>query len=204
MKSGMRIKVLCLTICCLVISAFVLSGVGVAEAKSSAIKVRVEAELEPFGAPPPEPDAEGSARHRMVIIEGVMTKNEFKGTVEIPVPSPGLGLDAANVADADIRLILSRTGADFAECRLEFQEIEEEMEMEEGVEALVQEAEFQVDVRMRDGVLQEKKGVCDVDLLTADIQSGVPDAQAGDVATAAHVAADGTRTDFLQGTFMED
>jgi len=33
-------------------------------------------------------------------------------------------------------------------------------------------------------VLKEKKGTCDLDLVTADVQPGIPDVQAGDVATA--------------------
>jgi Fe-S cluster assembly iron-binding protein IscA len=195
---------------CLAVSVFLSAGVSHAKSGSE-VKVEVEAELEPCGALAPatspcatggtipEPGAEGEAKHEKETKKGVVKKDEFKGEVRIPVdPASVLGIvDEAAAEGADVRLILSRAGVDIAECRLAFDEIEEEDDDDE-----VQ-AEFKVDVRIKKGAVQAKKGECDIDLLTAGIQSGVPDAQADDVATARLVVG-GTPTDFLQGTFDPD
>jgi len=196
---------LLITTICLAVSVFLSAGVSHAKKGGSKVKVEVEADLQPCGAVapatspcapagiPPESDAEGQAKHKKETHKGVVKKDEFKGTVKIPFPSSALGIiDETAAEGADIRLILSRAGFDFAECFLEFDEIEEE---DDEVQA-----EYKVDVRIKKGAVQAKKGVCDVDLSTAGIQSGVPDAQADDVATARLVAG-GTPTDFLQGTF---
>ena len=114
---------------------------------------------------------------------------------------------------ADIRMILSRddgTGlfTDFAECRLVFDEIEveDEADDEEGSEVY---AEYKVDVRIKKGAVQAKKGSCDVTTTGADgvvtTAPGVPDAKAGDMVTATLVVDQTDRTsdvDFLQGTFV--
>jgi hypothetical protein len=211
---ALRRRLLVTTIC-LAVSVFVSAGVSHAKKGGSKVKVKVEAELEPCGAvapatspcapggTPPESDAKGEAKHEKETRNGVIKKDEFKGKVKIPVdPGSQLGIiDEAAAEGADIRLILSRAGADFAECRLVFDEIEEEDDDDE-----VQ-AEYKVDVRIKKGAVQAKKGVCDMDLATADIQSGVPDAQAGDVVTATLVVNPADRTldvDFLQGTFELD
>lgn len=190
-------KSLLVTTLCVAVSVFMLDGVSHAKKggnSGSKVKIDVRAELEPFDGSPEE-DAEGKARHKKETRtrDGVTTtkKDEFKATVKIPVdPASALGIvDEDAAEDADIRLILSRDGANFAECLLEFQEIEDD-----------DEAEFKVDVRIKKGALREKKGMC---TMTADGSHVVPDAQAGDVATATHVAAGGTRTDFLRGTFEQ-
>jgi hypothetical protein len=153
----------------------------------SKVKIEVRAELDPLDTNPPEPDAEGQARHKKETRNGVIKKDEFKATVKIPFPSSALGITTETEAEnADIRLILSNT----AVCFLEFDEIEDEDDEGEM-------AEFKVDVRIKKGAVQEKKGMC---TLTAG-GSVVPDAQDGAVATARHIAAGGTPTDFLQGTF---
>lgn len=199
---------LLVTTICLAVSVFLSAGVSHAKSGSK-VKVKVEADLQPCGAvapatspcdptgTPPEPGAEGKAKHEKETRNGVLKKDEFKGTVKIPVSlTSALGIvDQTAAENADVRLILSRGGTDFAECFLEFDEVEDEDgEIE---------AEFKVDVRIKKGSVQAKKGVCDTDLAIAGIQSGVPDAQADDVATA-RIVAGGTPTDFLQGTFEKD
>lgn len=172
---------LVVTTLCVAVSVFMFDGVSHANGGSQ-VKLKVRAELEPFDTSP-EPDAEGKARHnKKVNKKGVLKKDEFIATVEIPIdPASALGIvDRASAENADIRLILSRDGAPFAECLLEFREFDGD-----------DEAKFKVDVRIKKGALREKKGACNV-----STGPGVPDAQAGDVATA--------RTggiDFLQGTF---
>lgn len=231
------------TTICLAVSVFLSTGVSYARTSSSKVKakkitiiekVKVGAELEPCGAVAPatspcdstgtplESDAEGTAGREKQSRNGVVQKDEFKGKLKIPVdPGSLLGMiDELAAEGADIRMILSRddgTGlfTDFAECRLVFDEIEVEDEAhEEDSEAY---AEYKVDVRIKKGSVQAKKGVCDVNLTNVDetgnaiIDSGIPDAQANDVASATLV--DPTETDknpadrtldvdFLQGTFV--
>ena len=202
---------LLVTTICLAVSVFLSAGVSHAKKGGSKVKVEVEADLQPCGAvappapcdptgAPPEPDAEGKAKHKKETRNGVIKKDEFKGTVKIPVdPASLLGItDETAAENADIRLILSRNGTDFAECLLEFDEIDEDDDDDE------LQAQFKVHVRIHKGATQAKKGVCDIDLGTSDIQSGVPDSQSGDVATATFVIDPNTRgadVDFLQGTF---
>lgn len=215
---ALRRKLL-VTILCLSVSVF--ESAGVSHAKSgSKVKVEVEADLQPCGAlapatspcnsagTPPEPDAEGEAEREQETRNGVVKKNEFKGKVKIPIDlNSRLGIiDQAAAERADIRLILSRAGADFAECRLAFAEIETEDEEDQAV--------YKVDVRIKKGAVQAKKGVCDLNLATAAIDLGVPDVQADDVVTATLVTPTETNknpvdrtldVDFLQGTFeLED
>ena len=209
---------LLVTTICLAVSVFVSAGVSHAKKGGSKVKVEVEAEIEPCGALAPatspcatggtipEPGAEGEAKHEKETKKGVVKKDEFKGKVKIPFPSSALGiLDETAAEGADIRLILSHAGTDFAECRLVFDEIEEEDgdddDDDDDDDAVM--AEYKVDVRIKKGAVQAKKGVCDVNLSTTGIQSGVPDAQADDVATTRLVVG-GTPTDFLQGTFELD
>ncbi|PTL34851.1 hypothetical protein CLG94_12720 [Candidatus Methylomirabilis limnetica] len=203
------------TTICLAVSVFLSAGVSHAKKGGSKIKVEVEAELEPCGAvaaatspcapsgTPPESDAEGKAEHKKETHKGVIKKDEFKGKVKIPVdPASALGIVDEDAAEgADIRLILSHADGpgsftDFAECRLAFDEIEEEDDDDE-----VQ-AEYKVDVRIKKGAVQAKKGVCHINLATT-AELGVPDARAGDLVTATLITG-GTRTDFLQGTFDLD
>lgn len=173
-------KSLLVTTLCAAVSVFMFDGVSHANGGGSKVKLEVRAELEPFDGSP-EPDAEGKARHKKETRtkNGVTTikKDEFKATVEFPVPSLGLGIaDEAAAEDAEVLLILSRGSSDFATCLMEFDEVEDD------------EAEFKVDVRRRKGTLRERKGTCG---------ESVPDAQAGDVATATL-----NGTPFLRGTFV--
>jgi len=216
---------LLITTLCLAVSVFMLVGVSHAKKGGSKVKIEVEAELESCGAVapvtspcnpagvPPESDAEGEAEHKKETHNGVVKKNEFKGKVKIPVdPGSQLGIiDEDTAEEADIRMILSRdngTGffTDIAECRLAFDEIETENE-EDDDEDSEEYAEYKVDVRIRKGAIQAKKGVCDMDPTTATVDLGLPDAQAGDVVTATLVVDPANRAldvDFLQGTFELD
>ena len=199
----MRTKVLVLTTLWLLVCAFALTDVGHAK-NSSVVKTAVEAELTPCCGGP-EPGAEGEAARTTLKKNGVTQIDRFKGEVTVPVdPSSALGItDETAAAAADIRLIFSRGGNPYAECFLVLAEIE--TEEEEG--ALVTEAEYKVDVRQRltngTTVLQEVRGTCDTDLGTLGIQAGIPDVQAGDVATARLVLPSPPGPlDFLQGTFV--
>jgi hypothetical protein len=141
-------------------------GVSYAKGGGSKTKIDVRAELESTGSP--DSDVEGQARHRMETRtrDDVTTikKDEFKATVKIPVPSPTLGItDEASAEGAEVHLLVS--GSTAADCLMEFHEFDDDGE----------EAEFKLDVRLKKGSVQDKKGTC----------SGViPNAQAGDVATA--------------------
>ncbi|HLE42569.1 MAG TPA: hypothetical protein VJB36_00980 [Methylomirabilota bacterium] len=126
----------------------------------------------------PEPEAEGKADRRTQFKRGVAWKDKFSAKVEIPVPSPGLGiLTPLDAQLADVRLVLSRAGVVYAECMLVLDD-------DEGAEG---EAEYHVDLEFRTRTgragLRARHGSCDVDLVTPGVQNGVPDVQDGDVAT---------------------
>jgi hypothetical protein len=221
-------KRLLVTTLCVAVSIVMLAGVSYAarrSASSTRIKIEVEAELQPCGAigpatspcdpagTPPEPNAEGEAERKKEGRNGIVKKDEFKGKVKIPVDalSPLGIMDEVTAEGANVRMILSRddgTGlfTDFAECLLEFDEIEmdgedDDDDDEEGSGTY---AEYKVDVQIKRGAVQAKKGTCDVNLLTPGTQPGIPDAKAGDMVTTTLVdPADRTMdVDFLQGTFI--
>lgn len=204
-----------LALCCM--AGALLMTVPYAEAGSKSdrdrgrkVKIEVEAKMWPSGAAP-DPYAKGEAKHEQETYNGVMKKDGFEGEVKIPIgPSSALGIvDQAAAMNADIRLLLSRSGTPFAECHLDFYKIERKR-------GRVM-AEYKVDVRMAYGALQTRMGVCDVDLTNSNaagdaiIDSGVPNAQVNDVSTALLVDPTeeydnlGDRAlddDFLQGTFF--
>jgi hypothetical protein len=144
------------------------NGVSHANGGGSKTKIDVRAELESTGSP--DSDVDGRARHRMETRtrDGVTTtkKDEFKATVKIPVPSPGLGItDEASAEGAVVRLLVS--GSTTADCLMEFDEFDDDDDELQ--------AEFKLDVRLKKGSVRDKKGTCG---------GGIPNAQAGDVATA--------------------
>ncbi|MCZ7626385.1 MAG: hypothetical protein C3F12_14275 [Candidatus Methylomirabilota bacterium] len=176
-------RTLLVTTLCAAVSVFMFDGVGHAKGGGSKTKIDVRAELESTGSP--DSDAEGQARHRMETRtrDGVPTpkKNEFKATVKIPVPSPGLGINTEDeAAGADVDLIVTRGSETIGTCQLMFNEFDED----DDDDAL--QAEFKLDVRLKKGSVRDKKGTCG---------GGIPDAQAGDVATAMV-----NGTPFLDGT----
>jgi hypothetical protein len=159
----------------------------------SKIKVHVRAELEPLTTP--VSDAEGDMRHIKESRKGVIKVDQFKGTVKIPIPSPALGITEENAEDAVIHLILSHVGeASFAECLLEFDEIETEDDDDD--EEGERQAEYKVFMRRHKGNVQAKKGNC---ITTGTTTPVVPNALVNDVATATFGA--GSGTPFLEGTF---
>jgi len=151
-------------------------------------KVELEAELEPV-AGTPEPDVEGDSERKTKTKKGVLKEDRFKAEVEIPIPN-ALGIDEGNAASADVRLILSRGGANYAECQLVFDEVEDD---DDGLEA-----EYKLDLRIKKNGKTKARGSCDV---------GFPDVQDGDVATAVLVVDPANRAAdvvLLQGTYELD
>lgn len=208
-------KSLFVTTLCLVVSVFMFADIGHAKSGRSGtkVKIKVETKMWPSGTTTPEPYAKGGAGHKQEDNNGVMRRDEFEGEVKIPVgPTSALGIvDQTAAVNADIRLLLFRSGTPFAECRLDFYKIRTKY-------GRVM-AEYKVDVRMAYGALQRRMGVCDVNLTNSDaagdaiIDSGIPNAQVNDVSTALLVDSTeendnpGDRTmddNFLQGTFYYD
>ncbi|CBE69892.1 MAG: hypothetical protein F9K13_07295 [Candidatus Methylomirabilis oxygeniifera] len=232
-------KSLLVTILSLAVSVFMFADISHAKkinkAKPSS-EVKVGAHLGPWDTSP-EPNAEGEAKHEKETKRGVVKKDEFEGAVKVPVdPMSGLGIvDQATATDADIRMILSHAdGTEFAECHLEFDGFDDHDSYnyvdsrddhndddDDDDNHYGAQAEYKVEVALKvlrkKGVVLVKHGVCDINLANADaagnavIDLGIPDAQAGDVATAILVdpseadknPADRTLdTEFLEGTFV--
>lgn len=106
------------------------------------------------------------------------SKTEFGAEVKIPVPSAAL--EVSNTSDANfatMSLVLSDgSGQAYAICDLDFHKIK--TDKYSGVRV----AEYKVEISNRNGYLQEKEGVCDINLNASGIQAGVPAPQAGDYA----------------------
>ena len=168
----------------LAFSSVVFLAAGAADAKdgngNNAADVRLQADLVACCGNP-EPEAGGEADRR---IRG--KNNRFQAEVDIPIPN-GLGITAGNAGAADVRLILSRGGTDYAECRLVFDEIEHDKSSGEV------EAEYKLHLRGK-----KNRGSCG---------AGLPDIQAGDVGTVTLVTNTANRAldvDLLQGSFGAD
>ena len=160
-------------------------------------------------------DNDGKAEYRKQTSNGVTKQERFRTQAKIELPSAVLGIvDATSAQAADVRVILTRSGTDYAECTLDFDEVEQETEMEDGVNQVKTEAEFAVDIRNQlkknSLVARASKGTCDIDLTAPGTQAGVPVVQAGDTATVTLVdpseatlapASRALDKDFLQGTF---
>lgn len=175
---------------------FVLVGLGLpfskvqAKSSNSTVNTRFEANLDPCCGDP-EPKAKGDAEHRTQTQKGAIKDERFRAKVDVPIPNT-LGIDESNAQNADIRLILSRGGVDYAECTLVLAAIVQEFE-DTGV---VTEAEYRVDVRLKKGSVQSAKGSCN---------PALPEVQSDDTATATLVVNPADRTqdiDFLQGQFQ--
>lgn len=165
-------------------------------------KTDVRAQLDPCCGDP-EPEAEGKADRRTFSMNGTVKLDSFSANVEIPVPSSGLGI--SDPTTADIRLVLSRAGTDYAECFLVLEQEDDAQVAEGDDDNEGTTAEFRVKILqvVQNGspVVKQVQGQCDVDLGTAGVQPGVPAIQAGDVGTV-RVVGSSTSTDFLQGTFQ--
>jgi hypothetical protein len=178
------------------------------------VNTRLKTDLDPCCAAPSE-DNDGDADYRKQEKNSVTKDERFVARAKTELPSAALGIaDAAAATAADIRIILTRSAVDYAECSLPLWEIEESFEQENGSIVVKEEAEFRVSVRntLKKGspILLELVGTCDVDLATPGVQGGVPAVQAGDTATVVLVdpseassppASRALDKDFLQGTF---
>ena len=189
---------------------------GVASAKNggSSTSTEFKANLDACCAAASE-NNDGSAEYRKQTNNGATKQERFRTQAKVELPSAALGIvDAATAQAADVRVILTRNNVDYAECALDFDVIDQEVEIEDGQTVIVNEAEFAVDIRnqLKKGhlVVRGGKGTCDVDLTTPGVQAGVPVVQSGDTATVTLVdpseaaLAPAARTldkDFLQGTF---
>jgi hypothetical protein len=117
----------------------------------------------------------------------------FEAEVKIPVPATALAItDRAAAENATLTLTLSHAdGTPYAECDFDLAKFKSRR-------SSGQSAGYKIEIKDRRGYLQERFGVCDIDLSTAGVQSGVPAAQAGD---AAEVAIDTNGVVFLGGAF---
>ena len=113
-------------------------------------------------------------------LEQKTSKTEFSAEVKIPVPSTALGVaDTTAANNATLFLVLrDNLGVDYAECHLDLNKTK--TVTNKGISGLI--AEYEVKVSNRKGFLQASLGVCDIDLTTAGIQSGVPLIHYGDTA----------------------
>lgn len=172
--------------------------------KAKELKTELEAKLRPT-LTSPEPKARGEAE-----FEAKTDKQEFEAKVKVPYPSTALGItDEATAVAALLQIQLSRPPATlgglptpYASCALELSEIE--IEFEDGV-AVEGHAVYKavVEAKSKLGVveLKEKRGACDVDLVTANAQPGVPAVQSGDLAS---VSIGAVPVELLTGTFSAD
>ncbi|BBL74090.1 hypothetical protein [Methylomagnum ishizawai] len=118
----------------------------------------------------------------------------FEAELRIPLPADALAIpDRATAETATLSLTLSRAdGTAYAECDFDLTKTKRNKRS-----GLVN-AEYKIQIGLRRGVLQERFGLCDIDLSTEGAQQGVPAVQAGDSAT---VTTDTNGAAFLQGTF---
>lgn len=178
------------------LSIFLAANVGYAKSgskgKSGNSTTEYEAELEPVivapATSPIEPDAEGEVKYRLQVHKGTPKTERFDAKVKIPFPSTALGItDQATAQTADVQLLLSSAGNPlvyYAACALGLTEIE--TELEDGATKTY--AVYKVDVRreLRNGDIRNRQihGICDIDTVQANVQSGTPVPNEGDIATA--------------------
>ena len=141
----------------------------------------------------PQPSASGVAQSNSLSKTGVGQADIFSASITIPGSS-----SAASHSSADIHVVLSRQGQDYAECLLV--PVHHHSSPQSGS------ATFQVaivKVVVQSGtVFRQFAGWCDVDLSTGGIQAGVPAVQTGDVATAVSIV-NSIPTEFLSGIFVQ-
>jgi hypothetical protein len=190
---------------CLTASTFLLNDASFAGGhKPKKEKTEVRASLKPCCGEV-EPAAEGKSKRKTEARATVVEKDAFEAKVHVPVPSTGLGIaDEAAAESAVLHLVLSNAGGPYADCVLEFTEIETE-EDDSGIETY---AEYKVQLQQQSKkgvtVLKEKKGACDTDLVTADVQAGVPNVQEGDSALVSLLQPDpDPAIPFLEGVFTK-
>jgi len=184
----------------LVASSLLVGPVGVAHAAGTTTTQTLNvADFTPCCGDP-EPNGTGTAKANSLVKTGTGRADTFSAEVTIPIPSSGLGI--TNASTADIRLVLSRGGQDYAECFLVLENNDNDNDANNNDEGS---ATFVVSIVkatfMSLIVFKQIAGRCDVDLSTGGIQPGVPAVQAGDLATASSVV-NSVRTPFLQGAFV--
>lgn len=177
-------------------------GGGSRGGKQSESKTKLRARLSAVETP--ASDAHGKAEWQTKSKNGKVTER-FSAKVEIRCPTDALGITDCTAAEtANVHLVLSRPDAedpalldDYSDCTLEFDEIE--TEFEHG--STKDHAEFKVDGRSKNGVIEFSHGSCD-DLTPPDDDSVLPGIEAGDTAKV-HVIVAGEPVEILQGTFNE-
>ncbi len=149
--------------------------------------------------------ATGRIKRKADLKRGVIKKDSLSARVHIPLPSlvPAIP-DAASALLADVRLVFSREGVAYAECTMK-QAVDTETEDTNGDTVLetISTAVYKLNVELlpnKHKTLRARKGTCDVDLVTADVQLGVPAVQAGDTVSVQHHVL-GVPTEFLLGSF---
>jgi hypothetical protein len=134
-----------------------------------------------------EPGARGEAK-----LKTKTRGSQFEVELKIPVPSASLAVaNKIQAQEATLTLTLSRSGVPYAECDFDLKAFKRG-------KAGVGSAKYKIEIYDRRGVLQERSGLCDIDLATAGAQTGLPAIQSGD---AAAVAIDTNGTVFLEGVF---
>ena len=102
-------------------------------------------------------------------------KNEskFEGEVKFNLPSDTFDItDVTDAQNTDLQMDLLRGGTPYATCMLDLKKAK--------TKGGVTQVEYKVEVKNRNGFLQTRIGVCDVDLANLGVQAGVPAVQAGD------------------------
>lgn len=140
-------------------------------------KTKVRARLAALGTP--SSDAHGKVE-RQTKTKSSKLSDRVSAKIEIPCPNPnpGLGIaDCTAAESADVKVVLSRLAVGlqlpvpYATCTLQFDQIETEFDDGDTRE----QAEFRLDVRSKNGVIEFRRGSCD--------SSQIPDIKSGDSAT---------------------
>lgn len=146
------------------------------------------------------PGVKGHVDYMAKTKKGRVEQIDLKTVVEL---TPNIA--AALPPNPDLRLILSVGGVEYAECLLVPEDEEEdEGKHDDDDEDDDNEVAYKLDLREKKGRFDEKKGSCDVDLLTAGMQRGIPVIKVGDKAIITFVRDPFDRTkdiDFLTGKF---
>jgi len=186
----------------LVASSLVVAPIGAAYAAAPVTQTLSVADLTPCCGNP-VPDATGIAQSNSLSKADVGQADIFSSRIIIPSSTSSTITIATSASDssADIRVVLSRGGLDYAECFPVREHDGPDDHSSSGGSST-----FAVDIVKVTfhsvTVFKQVQGRCDVDLSTGGIQPGVPAVQAGDVATASSVV-NSIRTDFLSGIFVQ-
>jgi len=184
----------------LVAAGFLVAPIGAAHATTPVTQTLNVSDLTPCCGNP-EPGATGIAQANRLSIAGVGQADTFASTITIP--------SSTSNSSADIRVVLSRGGLNYAECFLvpEHDDDDDSDSSNDGsrsssggsptFKVIVVKVTFHSVT-----VFQQLAGQCDVDLSTDGTHPGVPAVQAGDVATASSVV-NSVRTEFLSGIFFK-